>query len=244
MGFNIHTFANPKRFMRLSQALMPWLVGLCVLSTAAGLYYALYDSPVDYQQGHTVRIMYIHVPAATLSMGIYIGMAVASLFGLVWKHPLSDMAAKCMSPIGAAFTALALVTGSLWGKPMWGTWWVWDARLTSELILLFLYLGHMALFNAFDDAARAAKSAAILCLVGVINVPVIKFSVDWWNTLHQPASLMKAGGPSIHADMLLPLGLMWLSFTSYFMIVLFLRMGGEVAAAKARTLRLRHIHGA
>ncbi|NVJ92777.1 MAG: heme ABC transporter permease [Methylocystaceae bacterium] len=243
MAFNINAFANPKRFMWLSALLLPWAVALCVITTIAGLYFALFHSPADYQQGETVRIMYIHVPAATMSISIYVAMAMASAMGLIWKHPLSDLAAKCMSPIGAAFTFLALVTGSFWGKPMWGTWWVWDARLTSELLLLFLFMGHMALLNAFDDPARGAKSAGILCIVGVINVPIIKFSVDWWNTLHQPASLMKSGGPSIHPDMLIPLGLMWLCFLSYFTVVLFIRMRGEIIASKVRALRLRQVHG-
>ncbi len=229
--------------MWLSALLLPWTVALCVITTIAGLYFALFHSPADYQQGETVRIMYIHVPAATMSISIYVAMAVASAMGLIWKHPLSDLAAKCMSPIGAAFTFLALVTGSFWGKPMWGTWWVWDARLTSELLLLFLFMGHMALLNAFDDPARGTKSAGILCIVGVINVPIIKFSVDWWNTLHQPASLMKSGGPSIHPDMLIPLGLMWLCFLSYFTVVLFIRMRGEIIASKVRALRLRQVHG-
>jgi heme exporter protein C len=243
MAFNINAFANPKRFMWLSALLLPWTIALCVITTIAGLYFALFHSPADYQQGETVRIMYIHVPAATMSISIYVAMAVASAMGLIWKHPLSDLAAKCMSPIGAAFTFLALVTGAFWGKPMWGTWWVWDARLTSELLLLFLFMGHMALLNAFDDPARGTKSAGILCIVGVINVPIIKFSVDWWNTLHQPASLMKSGGPSIHPDMLIPLGLMWLCFLSYFTVVLFIRMRGEIIASKVRALRLRQVHG-
>jgi heme exporter protein C len=243
MAFNINAFANPKRFMWLSALLLPWVAVITVLATAAGLYFALFDSPVDYQQGETVRIMYIHVPAATMSIAIYVSMAIASAMGLIWKHPLSDLAAKCMSPIGAAFTFLALITGSLWGKPMWGTWWVWDARLTSELLLLFLYMGHMALLNAFDDPSRGTKSAGILCIVGVINVPIIKFSVDWWNTLHQPASLMKSGGPAIHPDMLLPLGLMWLCFMGYFVLVLFIRMRREIIASKVRALRLRQVHG-
>jgi len=243
MAFNINAFANPKRFMWLSGILLPWVIGITVLCTAAGLYFALFSSPTDYQQGETVRIMYIHVPAATMSIGVYISMAIASAMGLIWKHPLSDLAAKCMSPIGAAFTFLALFTGAFWGKPMWGTWWVWDARLTSELLLLFLFMGHMALLNAFDDPARGQKSAGILCIVGVINIPVIKFSVDWWNTLHQPASVIKSGGPAIHPDMLLPLGLMWFCFLGYFTMVLFIRMRGEIIASKVRALRLRQVHG-
>lgn len=243
MAFNLHAFANPKRFMWLSGVLLPWIIGLTIITTLAGLYFALFASPVDYQQGETVRIMYIHVPAATMSLSAYIAMAVAAAMGLIWKHPLSDLAAKCTSPIGAAFTVLALLTGSIWGKPMWGTWWVWDARLTSELMLLFLFLGHMALLNAFDDPTRGTKAANILAVVGVVNVPIIKFSVDWWNTLHQPASLMKSGGPAIHPDMLLPLGLMWVAFLGYFLIVLFVRMRSEIISSKIRALRLRQIHG-
>lgn len=243
MAFNIHAFANPKRFMWLSGIMMPWVIALTVGTTVAGLYYALFDSPPDYQQGETVRIMYIHVPAASMSLGVYISMAVASAMGLIWKHPLSDLAAKCMSPIGAAFTFLALFTGSFWGKPMWGTWWVWDARLTAELLLLFLYMGHMALLNAFDDPTRGAKSAGILCMVGVINIPIIKYSVDWWNTLHQPASIVKEGGPAIAPEMLLPLGLMFIAFSGYFTLVLFIRMRGEIIASKVRSLRLRQVHG-
>jgi len=243
MAFNINAFANPKRFMWLSALLMPWIIGLTVITSVAGLYFSLFNSPTDYQQGDTVRIMYIHVPAATMSLSVYIAMAISSAMGLIWKHPLSDLAAKCMSPIGAAFTFLALFTGSLWGKPMWGTWWVWDARLTSELLLLFLFMGHMALLNAFDDPARGQKSAGILAIVGIVNIPIIKFSVDWWNTLHQPASVIKSGGPAIHPDMLLPLGLMWLCFMSYFTLVLFIRMRGEIIASKVRALRLRQVHG-
>lgn len=229
--------------MWLSALLMPWIIGLTVITSVAGLYFSLFNSPTDYQQGDTVRIMYIHVPAATMSLSVYIAMAISSAMGLIWKHPLSDLAAKCMSPIGAAFTFLALFTGSLWGKPMWGTWWVWDARLTSELLLLFLFMGHMALLNAFDDPARGQKSAGILAIVGIVNIPIIKFSVDWWNTLHQPASVIKSGGPAIHPDMLLPLGLMWLCFMSYFTLVLFIRMRGEIIASKVRALRLRQVHG-
>ncbi|NVK17166.1 MAG: heme ABC transporter permease [Methylocystaceae bacterium] len=243
MAFNLNAFANPKRFMWLSGLLLPWVAGITAICTIAGLYFALFNSPTDYQQGETVRIMYVHVPAATMSIAIYVSMAIASAMGLIWKHPLSDLAAKCMSPIGAVFTLIALFTGSLWGKPMWGTWWVWDARLTSELLLLFLFMGHMALLNAFDDPSRGTKSAGILCIVGVINVPIIKFSVDWWNTLHQPASLMKEGGPSIHPDMLIPLALMWFCFLGYFTLLLFIRMRSEIIASKVRALRLRQVHG-
>lgn len=239
--FDINYFANPKRFMWLSGIMMPWVVFITIGLTVAGLYLALFDSPADYQQGETVRIMYVHVPAAWMSLFCYVVLAIASILGLAFKHPVSDICAKCSSPIGAAFTFLALITGSIWGKPMWGTWWVWDARLTAELILLFLYLGHMALLNAFDDPQRGIKAAAILAIVGAINVPIIKFSVDWWNTLHQPASVAKMGGPSIHPDMLWPLLLLGLAFKGYYIIVLFLRMRNEIVSSKVRTLRLRQI---
>jgi len=193
----MHRFANPARFLRISNVVLPWAAGATVVLMIAGLYLSLFASPADYQQGDTVRIMYIHVPSAWMALFIYTNMAISAAVGLVWKHPLADLFTKAAAPIGAGFTALCLITGSLWGEPMWGTWWVWDARLTSVLILFFLYLGYMALVNAFDDLARGAKAGAILVLVGVVNVPIIKFSVDWWNTLHQPASVVRMGGPSI-----------------------------------------------
>jgi len=186
-----------------------------------------------------VRIMYIHVPAAWMALFCYTAMAVASAVSLIWKHGVADVAAKATAPIGAAFTFLALVTGSLWGKPMWGTWWVWDARLTSVLVLFFLYLGYMALRSAFDDPARGAKSAAILSLVGFVNVPIIKFSVDWWNTLHQPASVMRMSGPTIHGDMLLPLFLMAGAFQLYYFWLVLVRMREALMAQRLRALRQR-----
>jgi heme exporter protein C len=234
----MHRFANPARFMRIANRLLPWCAwaaGACLL---AGLWFGLVDSPEDYQQGETVRIMYVHVPAAWMALFIYTMMALASASFLIWKHPLADVAAQAAAPIGAGFAALALITGSLWGQPMWGTWWVWDARLTSVLILFFLYLGYMALIDAFDDPERGAKSAAILSLVGVVNVPIIKFSVDWWNTLHQPASVVKMDGPSIDPSMLVPLLLMAVGFKLYFLALLVVRMRGLIAARRARTLRL------
>jgi len=237
----MHRFANPTRFMRLSAALLPWTAGAAVALIAAGLYLALLGSPADYQQGESVRIMYVHVPSAWMAMFCYTFMAAASAVGLVWKHPLADLAAKATAPVGACFTLLALVTGSLWGKPMWGAWWVWDARLTSVLVLFFLYLGYIALINAFDDPTRGLRAAAILALVGFVNVPIIKFSVDWWNTLHQPASVFKAGGPSIDPSMLVPLLLMGAGFTAYFLWVLMLRLRTEIVAAKVRALRLRQV---
>lgn len=234
-----HRFANPTRFQKLSKRIEPFALAVLVLSLGAGLYYSLFSSPVDYQQGHTVRIMYIHVPAAWMALFCYTAMAVASAVALIWKHQLADVAAKATAPIGAGFTLLALVTGSLWGKPMWGTWWVWDARLTSVLVLFFLYLGYMALRDAFDDPARGAKSAAILSLVGVVNVPIIKFSVDWWNTLHQPASVVRMDGPTIHPDMLLPLLLMALAFKAYYVWLVLIRIRRELMAQRVRALHQR-----
>ncbi|MCD6043403.1 MAG: cycZ [Burkholderiales bacterium] len=234
----MHRFANPARFLRLSAAVLPWSAGLAVALFAAGLWFALAASPPDYQQGETVRIMYVHVPSAWMAMLVYASLAIAGAVALVWKHPLADLAARAMAPIGATFTALCLITGSLWGQPMWGTWWAWDARLTSVLILLFLYLGHIALTNAFDDATRGARAAAILALVGAVNLPIIKFSVDWWNTLHQPSSLMRLDAPAIHPAMLTPLLLMAGAFMAYFVTVLILRVRAEIAARKLRTIRL------
>ncbi|HIJ37260.1 MAG TPA: heme ABC transporter permease [Rhodospirillaceae bacterium] len=239
----MHRFANPARFLRLASVIQPWTAAVTLLLIGAGLYFGLLVSPADYQQGETVRIMYVHVPAAWVAMAAYSCMAGASAVGLIWKHPLADLIAKSASPIGASFTFLCLVTGSLWGKPMWGTWWAWDARLTSMLILFFLYLGHMALLNAFDDPGRGMKAAAILALAGFVNVPVIKFSVDWWNTLHQPASVTRLGMPKIDPSMLLPLLLMGVGFTMFFVTVLLLRVRLEVLAAKIRAIRLTQIHG-
>ncbi len=235
-------FANPSRFMRLSARVIPWLAALTAILLAAGLYLALVASPPDYQQGESVRIMYVHVPSAWMALFCYVGMAVAAAIGLIWRHPLADLMAKSTAPIGAAFTFLALVTGALWGKPMWGTWWVWDARLTSMLVLFFLYLGYIALNNAFDDPTRGARSAAVLAIVGVVNVPIIKFSVDWWFTLHQPASVFRAGGPAIDSSMLWPLALMVLAFTTYYFLVLALRVRAEIFAHKIRALRLRQVY--
>ena len=239
----MHRFANPNRFMRLSQRAVPWFAWLTMALLAAGLYMALFASPADYQQGEAVRIMYVHVPSAWMAMFCYSSMAVAAAVGLIWKHPLADLAAKATAPIGACFTFLALLTGSLWGKPMWGTWWMWDARLTSVLVLFFLYLGYIALNNAFDDPSRGAKASSILVLVGFVNVPIIKFSVDWWNTLHQPASIVRMEGPAIHSSMLWPLLVMAAGFTTYYLWVLLVRMRGEIVAGKIRALRLRQVHG-
>ena len=239
----MHRFANPNRFLRMANAVLPWSAGLTALLLAAGLYFALVGSPPDYQQGETVRIMYIHVPSAWMALFVYGCMAAASAAALIWRHPLADLIAKSAAPIGAGFTLICLVTGSLWGKPMWGAWWAWDARLTSVLVLFFLYLGYIALVNAFDDPVRGYRAAAILALVGVVNLPIIKFSVDWWNTLHQPASVLRLDGPTIDPAMLWPLLLMAVGFTLFFVTVLILRIRGEVAAAKVRNLQLSLAQG-
>jgi len=237
----MHRFANPARFMRLSTAILPWCAGACALSLALGLYFALFIAPPDYQQGEAVRIMFVHVPAAMMATSVYAVMAAASAVALIWRHPLADIAAQSAAPIGAGFTLVCLVTGSLWGEPMWGTWWVWDARLTSVLVLFFLYLGYLALVNAFDEPVRGARAGAILALVGIVNLPIIKFSVEWWNTLHQPASIIRLGGPTIDASMLWPLFVMVLGFVLLFVTTLLLRMRTALLAAKVRALRLAEV---
>ena len=237
----MHRFANPTRFLKMASVVSPWVVGLAVVAIAAGLYLGLFVAPADYQQGESVRIMYVHVPAAWMSMFVYTVIAGASAVALIWRHPLADLVAKASAPIGASFTFLALVTGSLWGQPMWGTWWVWDARLTSVLVLFFLYLGHIALTNAFDDPTRGARSAAVLALVGFVNVPIIKFSVDWWNNLHQQASVFRAGGPTIDTSMLVPLLLMGVGFTAYYAALLIVRVRSEVIERKLRAARMAQI---
>ncbi len=239
----MHRFANPARFLRLAALVLPWVSVLSAILFAAGLYLALVASPGDYQQGDTVRIMYVHVPAAWMSMFTYTSMAAAAACALVWRHPLAEVYARAAAPVGAGFTLLCLVTGSLWGQPMWGTWWVWDARLTSVLILFFLYLGYMALVDAFDDPARGNRAGCILLLVGVVNVPIIKFSVDWWNTLHQPASVIRMGGPTIDGTMLWPLLLLAGAFQTYFIAIVILRIRAELAERKIQTLRLAQASG-
>jgi heme exporter protein C len=214
-----------------------------MLCLASGLYLGLFVAPADYQQGETVRIMYVHVPSAWMAMFVYSSIAIASAMALIWKHPLADLIGKASAPVGAGFTLICLVTGSLWGKPMWGTWWVWDARLTSVLILFFLYLGYIALNNAFDDPVRGAKASAVLALVGAVNLPIIKFSVDWWNTLHQPASVTRLDAPAIHSSMLWPLLLMALGFTLFYFSILILRVRSEVAAARIRNIQLLEARG-
>ncbi len=234
----INWLANPARFMRLSSTALPWCGRGAALALAFGLYWSLVVAPPDYQQGDTVRIMYIHVPAAWMALSVYLFVAVASAVALVWRHPLAEIAARAAAPIGAAFTFVCLATGSLWGRPMWGTWWVWDARLTSVLILFFLYLGYIALVNAFDDPSRGGRAGSVLALVGIVNLPIIKFSVDWWNTLHQPASIMRIGGPRIDVAMLVPLLVMAASFALLFVTLLLLRMRTVLNERRAMALRL------
>ncbi len=234
----MHRFANPARFQRLVDPLLPWLAVATVGLFALGLWWGLVRSPADYQQGDTVRIMYVHVPAAWLAMLVYALLALASAASLIWRHPLADVAARAASPLGAGFTLIALATGMLWGKPMWGTWWVWDARLTSVLILFFLYLGHIALAHAFDDPARGARAAAVLAIVGVVNLPIIKFSVDWWNTLHQPSSVLRLDGPTIDPAMLGPLFAMAGAYLVLFLALQIVRMKTELASARIRALQI------
>jgi heme exporter protein C len=219
--------ANPTRFLALAARILPWMAGLTVLLFAIGIYLS-FTTAGDYQQGNTVRIMYVHVPAAWLAMMCYTVMAISAIGTLVWRHPLADVSHKAATPIGAAFTLIALATGSLWGKPMWGTWWVWDARLTSVFVLFLMYLGLMALNRALDDPSRAARVSAVLILVGFVNIPIIKFSVDWWNTLHQPASVVRLDGPTIDAEFLLPLLVMAAAFTILFFTLHVAAMRNEI----------------
>lgn len=233
-------YANPQRFMDMSGQVLPLLWLAAVLLMGWGLYEAIFVVPPDYQQGETVRIMYVHVPSAWLASFVYGVMFVASVVGLVWKHPLADAAAKEAAPIGACFTAVALITGALWGRPTWGTYWTWDARLTSVLVLFFLYLGYMGVWAAIEDRAKAARAAAILCVVGVINIPIIHYSVEWWNTLHQGPSVVRFEdgqfAPSIDRSMLWPLLATAAGCTILFFALLFVRMRTEIGRRRLRTL--------
>jgi heme exporter protein C len=237
MPMTLTELANPTRFLALTARILPWLAGATAILLLIGLYQSV-TAPDDYQQGATVKIMFIHVPNAWLSMFVWTVMSVAALGTLVWRHPLADVAAKTAAPIGACFTFLALVTGSLWGRPMWGTYWEWDARLTSVLILFLMYLGLIALWRAVEDPSRAARAAAVLTLVGAINLPIIKFSVDWWNTLHQPASLLRMGGSAIAPTILHPLLVMALAFFLLFFTLLLAAMRNEVLRRRVRAMRM------
>jgi heme exporter protein C len=233
----MHRFASPARFLRLADRLLPWLTAATVLLLSFGLVQALYISPPDYQQGDSVRIMYVHVPSAWMAMGIYSVIAVSSAMFLIWKHPLADIIARASAPIGAGFTLITLVTGSLWGHPMWGTWWEWDARLTSVLILFFLYVGYIALSDAYASSERGKKICAVMALVGFVNIPVIRFSVNWWNTLHQPASIIRSGGVAIDPAMLIPLVSMGLGFAFFYGVMLLIRVKTALIRQKIRRLQ-------
>ena len=231
-------FANPALFLAIANKVLPYIWAVTIILFGIGLYGALVTAPPDYQQGETVRIMFVHVPAAWLAMLVYTVMALASAVAIIFRHPLADVAAKTAAPIGAVFCFLALATGSLWGKPMWGAWWVWDARLTSMFVLFLLYVGYIAIWQAIEEPTRAAMIARIVALVGFINIPIIKFSVDWWNSLHQPASVFKTGGPSIAFPILWPLLVMGLAYTFLFLALHLMSIRSEITARKLRNLQI------
>jgi heme exporter protein C len=236
------SLANPSRFVALTDRMLPWVAMTTLAAFAIGIN-RLYLAPDDYQQGAAVKIMFIHVPAAWLGMFAWALMSAAALGTLVWRHPLADVAAKTAAPIGAAFTLMCLLTGSLWGRPMWGTYWVWDARLTSVLILFLMYLGVIALWRAIDDPTRAARATAVLTLVGAMNLPLIKFSVEWWNTLHQGASVFRLGGSAIHPTILVPLIVMLIAFTLLFVALQLAGMRNEIMRRRLRTMLMLQAAG-
>lgn len=224
----LYRWASPKYFYQFSNTLIPWFSVLTLICLSYGIVAGLLFAPADYQQGDGFRIIYVHVPSAFLSMNIYVVMALSAACAMIWRIKLYFWFAKACAPIGACFTFLALVTGAIWGKPMWGTWWIWDARLTSELVLLFLYLGVMLLQNAIDDKERGYHASGLLAIVGLINIPIIHFSVEWWNTLHQGATLSKFAKPSIHPDMLWPLLAMIAGFFFYFLMLAFMKTRSQI----------------
>jgi heme exporter protein C len=236
-----HQLGSPKHFYRIAGHWIPWLGLACAALMLAGLYLGLLVAPPDYQQGDSYRIIFIHVPSAWMSLFIYMVMAGAGAIGLIWHMKLAEVVAISSAPIGASFTFLALVTGSIWGKPMWGTWWVWDARLTSELILLFLYLGVIALHNAIEDKRTAARATSILAIVGVVNIPIIHYSVEWWNTLHQGPTVTKFDAPSIDTSMLIPLLLMAVAFKLFYAIALLMRARYEILQRERNTQWVREL---
>lgn len=237
----LHRFANPARFQRIARVVMPFALLIALLSGGVGLYLALVASPADYQQGEAARIMYVHVPAALMASGVYFFMAIMSASFLIWRHTLADVLAREAAPIGAVFTLITLITGMLWGKPTWGAYWVWDARLTSVLILELLYLGYIAVSTAGGMGERSAVACAWVGVIGAINLPIIKFSVEWWNSLHQPASLLRSDGPHIDAAMLLPLQLMIAAFSALFLALLLLRTDTALKSVKLRRLQIQRI---
>lgn len=228
MSINWFKYSSPASFYPLAGALIPWFAGAAAVLAVVGLYVGFFVAPTDYQQGEAYRIIYIHVPAAWMSMFIYVVMAAWAGAGLIFNTRLSSYMARALAPTGAIFTFIALWTGALWGKPMWGTWWVWDARLTSELILLFLYLGFIALNAAIDDPRRAARASGLLALVGIVNIPIIYFSVRWWNTLHQGASITASSAPTMESSMFAGLLLMTLAFWGYTIAVALMRVRSEI----------------
>ncbi|WP_406566440.1 heme ABC transporter permease [Aestuariirhabdus haliotis] len=236
-----HKMGSPKWFYDITDKWMFWLGLASVLLLSVAMVWGLAFAPADYQQGNSFRIIFIHVPSAFLAQACYVMMAVAGAIGLIWKMKLADMAAKVSAPIGASFTILALLTGAIWGKPTWGTWWVWDARLTSMLLLLFLYFGFMALQSAFDNESTAAKASSILALVGLVNIPIIKYSVEWWNTLHQPATLTLTERPAMATEMLIPLLLSIAAFYCFFTLVFLMRLRTEVLIREKRTKWVKKI---
>jgi len=240
----ISRLANPSVFLRISGRMLPVLYVLTLALFGVGLYMAFFVAPPDYQQGETVRIMFVHVPGAWLAMFGYLLIAISAAGSLIWRHPLADVSAKAAAPIGAAFTFLALVTGALWGKPMWGAYWVWDARLTSFLVLFFLYLGLIALWEAIEEPSKAGRATAILALVGVVNLPIIKFSVDWWNTLHQPSSVLRLDGPTIDPSILYPLLVMALAFTCLFVVLHLKAMRAEIFSRRINAMMVTQVERA
>lgn len=237
----MHKYFKYSVFETVSKALFPFLLGGTLISLVIGLYYALYQSPADYQQGDTVRIMYLHVPAASMSLLIYSVIAFSSGAFLIWKSPLSVMVAQASAPIGAVYAFLCLTTGAIWGYPMWGAWWVWDARLTSMLILFFFYIGYILLSSSFENQEQADRMSSILAVVGIINVPIVKFSVDWWNTLHQPASLLRKGGLAIDSSMMTPLLLMIAAFMGLYLVLMILGVWQRRIHKKTARINLRYL---
>ena len=238
-----HRLSSPKSFYQIAERLIPWLSVITLVLIGAGLYGGLILAPEDYQQGESVRIIYVHVPSAWLSLFVYVVMALAGGILLIWHLKLAEVILIASAPIGASFTFIALVTGALWGKPMWGTWWVWDARLTSELILLFLYWGVIALYNAIEDKRSAGRAAALLTLVGVVNIPIIHYSVEWWNTLHQGPTVTKLDAPSIHPSMLIPLLLMFIGFQFLYGLILLLRTRCEILKRERKSRWVQELLG-
>lgn len=233
----VSELANPNRFMRLARWMIPLFAALAAATLAYGLYLG-FNAPAERDQGITARIMFVHVPAAWLALGVYSMMAVAALGTLVWRHPLADVAQKAAAPLGAGFALICLVTGAIWGRPTWGTYWEWDGRLTSMLVLFLIYLGIIALWRAFEEPLQAAKAVAILTLVGFINIPIVKFSVDWWSTLHQPASVFRLDGPTMHASYLNPLLICALGFSFLLGAMLMAAMRNELLRRRVRTLTI------